>query len=137
MRTCLRFINDFLCCTCSFNLTSFKACLTVMSNNNLHISNRSCFVVANAVPNQPSVTRVTQSLFSRFARSFGCLPLCLSISPPTSFLHILLALCAGVIVHPSIIHSNTIIEIIGTIHNILFSYCHNSLFVMCQFLLIF
>ena len=46
----------------------------------------SCFVVANEVPTQPSITRVTQRLFSQSARSFEHPPLCLSISPPTSFL---------------------------------------------------
>jgi hypothetical protein len=81
-RTCLRLRNGFLCCTCAPNPASLKARLTMMSNNNLHVSNRSCFVVTNAIPSQPSVPRVAQHLFSRPARSFGRPPLCLSISPP-------------------------------------------------------
>jgi hypothetical protein len=85
-RTCLQLKNDFLCCTYAPNPTSLKACLTVMSNNNLQISNRSCFVVADVVPSRPSITRVTQCLFSRSARRFGCPPHCLAISPSTSFL---------------------------------------------------
>ena len=73
--------SGFFCCTCAPNLASLKAHLTIMSNNNLHVLDQSCFVVANAIPSRPSVTRVTQRLFSRFARSFGRHPLCLSISP--------------------------------------------------------
>ena len=42
-------------------------------------------MVANAILTRPLVTRVTQRLFSRSARSFGCPPLCLRASPPTSF----------------------------------------------------
>jgi hypothetical protein len=85
-RTCFRLRNDFLCCTCAPNPTSLKARLTVMSNKNLLVSNQICFVVTDATPNQPLVTRVTQCLFFGFPRSFGCIPLCLSILPPTSFL---------------------------------------------------
>ena len=57
-----------------------------MLNNNLHVSDRSYFVVACAVSSRPSITRVTRRLFSQFARSFGHFHLCLSISLPTSFL---------------------------------------------------
>ena len=60
--------------------------LTLMLDNKLHVSNRSYFVVTNTIPSEPLITRVTQRLFSWFARSFGRPPLCLSISPPTSFL---------------------------------------------------
>ena len=63
-----------------------KAHLTVMSENNLHVSNQNCFAIANAIPSQPSVTRVTQRCLSQSIRIFGRLPLCLSISPLTSFL---------------------------------------------------
>ena len=31
VRTCLRLINGFFCCTCASNPTAFKACLTMMS----------------------------------------------------------------------------------------------------------
>ena len=57
-----------------------------MSNNNLHVSDQTCFDVIDTVPSRLLVTRMTQCLFCRFARSFGCPPLCLSILPPTSFL---------------------------------------------------
>jgi hypothetical protein len=86
MRTCLQLKNGFLCCTCAPNPSSLKARLIVVSNNNLHVSDWSSFAITNAVPNQPSVTKVTQRLFSWSARSFGHPPLCLSISPLTSFL---------------------------------------------------
>ena len=52
-RTCLRLRNGFLCCTCAPNPTSLKARLIMTSDNNLHVSDRSCFVVANAVPSRP------------------------------------------------------------------------------------
>ena len=85
-RTCLWLRNDILCCTCAPNPTSLKARLIVMSNNNLHVSNRSCVAIADVVLSRPWVSRVIQRLFSRFVRNFGCLALCLSILPPTSFL---------------------------------------------------
>ena len=44
------------------------------------------FCCSNVVPSPPSVTRVTQCLFSQSTRIFGCPPLCLSILPFTSFL---------------------------------------------------
>ena len=47
-----------------------------------------CFVVTNAVPSRPSITRVAQRLFSRPTRSFGHPPLCLLISSPASFLRL-------------------------------------------------
>ena len=68
---CLVTKNGFLCYICAPNPTSLKARLIVMSVNNLLVTNRSYFVVAHAVPSQPSVTRVTQCLFSRSSRSFG------------------------------------------------------------------
>ena len=85
-RTYLQFRNGFLCCTCAPNPTSLKTCLIMMSNNNLHVLNQSCLVVADVVPSRPLVTKVIQRLFSRPTRHFGCAPLWLSISPPTSFL---------------------------------------------------
>ena len=66
--------------------TSLKARLTMMSNNNLWVLDQSCFAIVDVVPSGPSVARVTQGLFSQSTRSFGRHPLCLSISPPTSFL---------------------------------------------------
>ena len=68
-RTCLWPINCFLCCTCAPNLASLKTHFTMMSNNNLYV----------LVPSQPLVTKVTQRLSSRSARSFGAPPLCLTI----------------------------------------------------------
>ena len=82
VRTCLSFKNVFLCHTYAPNPTSLKAHLTVMSNNNLLVSYRICFDVANAIQSWPSIPRVTQHLFSRFARSFGHPPLYVSILPP-------------------------------------------------------
>ena len=79
VRTCLRLRNGFLCCTCAPNPTFLKVCLIVMPDNNLHVSDWSWFAIADAVTRQPSVTRVTKCLFSRFARSFGRPCLCLSI----------------------------------------------------------
>jgi hypothetical protein len=64
------------------NPTYLKARLTVMSDNNLQVSNWECY----AIQNWPSVRRVTQCRFSQSARSFGHPPLCLSISPSTCFL---------------------------------------------------
>ena len=55
-------------------------------SQSMHVSNRTCIVVVDAIPSRTSVMRVTQHLFSLFARSFGHLFLCLSISPSTSFL---------------------------------------------------
>ena len=52
----------------------------------LHVSDRSCFVVVDAVPSRSSVTKMTQCLFSWSARSFEHHPLCLSNSPLASFL---------------------------------------------------
>jgi hypothetical protein len=85
-RTCLQLKNGFFCCTCAPNPSSLKARLTRISYNNLNVSDRSCFAITYAVPSQPSITRVTQRLFSLFAKSYAHPPLCLSISPPTSFL---------------------------------------------------
>ena len=47
---------------------------------------QSCFVIADAVPSQAVVTKVTQRLFYQSTRNFGRPPLCLSISPSTSSL---------------------------------------------------
>jgi hypothetical protein len=55
-RTRLRLINSFLCYTCAPNLASLKTRLIVLSDNNLFVSDWSCFVVPNVVPSQPSVT---------------------------------------------------------------------------------
>ena len=44
---------------------------TMMSNNNLLVSDIPCFVVTDAIPSQHAVTRVIQRIFSWFARSFG------------------------------------------------------------------
>ena len=85
MRTCLQRLNDFICYTCAPNPKSLKAHLIVMSENNLHVSDQSCFDITNAIPSRPLIIRMTQRLFSRLAKSFGCPPLCLSILPPTSF----------------------------------------------------
>ena len=57
-----------------------------MSNNNLNVSDHSCFDVVDVIPSRLSIPRVTQCLFSQSIISFGHPPLCLSISPPTSFL---------------------------------------------------
>ena len=57
-----------------------------MLDNNLHVSNRTCFVVAYAIPSRSSITRVTRSLFPRSTRSFGWPHFCLSILTPTSSL---------------------------------------------------
>ena len=61
MRTCLRLINGFLCCTCAPNLTSLKTRLKLMLDNNLHVSNRTCFVVVDAVLSPPSVIWINSS----------------------------------------------------------------------------
>ena len=74
-RTCLWLRNDLLCCICPPNPPSLKARLTLMSL----VLDQSCFVVANAIPSQPLVTRVTQRLFSWSARSFEHPLFCLSI----------------------------------------------------------
>ena len=85
-RTCL-WLKDWLPLLHLWpNPTSLKARITVMSDNNLHVSYQSCFSIAGAIPSRPSITRVAQRLFSWFARSFGCPLLCLSISPLASFL---------------------------------------------------
>ena len=72
-RTYLRLIIGFLCCTCAPNLASLKAQLTMMSDNNLHVSNQSCFVVTDAVPNLLLVIRVTQWLFCQYARNLDAI----------------------------------------------------------------
>ena len=86
VRICLQLRVGFLCCTCAPNHVTLKARLTLMLDNNLQVSIWSCFALANAVPSQPSLTRVIQRLFSGFTRNFGHPPLCFSISPPTGFL---------------------------------------------------
>ena len=58
----------------------------MLSDNTYMFQIEVFFSIACAVPSWPSITRVTQCLFSWFARSFGRPLLCLSISPPTSFL---------------------------------------------------
>ena len=65
-------LHRAVCDICAPNPTSLKACLTVMSNNNLLVSYQTCFVVADALSSRPSIMRVTQCLLSRSARSFGC-----------------------------------------------------------------
>ena len=62
--TCLQLRIGFLCCTCAANWASLKVRLTMMLANNLHVSDRSYFVVTCAVPSRPSLSRVTQRLFS-------------------------------------------------------------------------
>ena len=81
-RTYLRLIIGFHCYICAPNPTSLKARLTLMLDNNLHVSYHICFAIGDAVPNWPSVMRVTQRLFCWFARSFGHPPHCLSILAP-------------------------------------------------------
>ena len=73
--------NDFPCCTCVPNPTSLKTRLTMMLDDNLFVSDQSCFVVAKAFPNWPSVSRVTQHLFSWYVRSFGHSSLFLNLAP--------------------------------------------------------
>jgi hypothetical protein len=65
------FQKGFMCCTCMPDPTSLKARFTMMLDNNLHVSDQTCFDVANVVPSWPSITMVTQRLFSRFAWNFG------------------------------------------------------------------
>ena len=78
-RTCLWLRIGFFCYNCAPNPTSLKARLIVMSDNNLHVPDRSCFVVADAIPSRPPVIRVTQHLSSHSTRRFGCPPLYHSI----------------------------------------------------------
>jgi hypothetical protein len=68
VRTCLQLRNGFLWCTCAPISTSLTKHVLVMPDNNLHVSDQTCFTIADALPSQPSIPRATQCFFSRSAR---------------------------------------------------------------------
>ena len=48
-RTCSQLNNGFICCTCALNPTSLKARLTMMSDNNLHVSKCCCICTSKLI----------------------------------------------------------------------------------------